>query len=152
MINYKQTYDTMYTARSELESRIWHMITLQDEHDTADGDDCSNLVNGELPESYKGDWELIICPRTDNHLTCNFHRTEQYGDFTEHKQVNFTWEELQYDDTAVMLMWRERGDVMLKKQEADELRNLQRMAEVCGYRLATKLTEGISLRKVTQTL
>ena len=142
MLSYKDTFTTMSITRGILESRIWYMINLLDEYDTNHGDDYTNLVCGLQPESYKGDW-VIDLYQTASGIQCDFSRIEPYDDYTENRKVTFTWEEWQYDDEAVIGMWKERGKSMYEQQEATALRELRRQAELSGYSL-TKI-EGESI-------
>lgn len=137
MINYRQTYNTMTTARDELEAKVWWMINIADEISEQDSeiDVPVNYTEGlSLPASYKDKWDIDMY-ELGTGLSISFSRTDPYEDWTETHQVGFTWEELQYDKEAVIAMWNARGKAIHDRAVDDRLRELKWGAEKMGYKM-----------------
>lgn len=134
MTTYEHTYYTYTAVKASLEERIWGITKVADQYDD-EGKECKYIskVLNNLPEGYK-EWDITLVPAYGG-IQANFFWQEPYEDWTEERSVNFTWDEMELDYDGIVAMWKQRGEATVKKEEASELREVERKAELLGYTL-----------------
>lgn len=134
---YKDTYMAHEVAINSLESHIWYIIDIAIDYDSDEDYSYINILYHSIPDGADPGWDIDI-KECVNGITCYFKRTIPYEVWVEEATVHFTWEELEYNDSEILTMWKERGKELLEDEEEEELRKLTSLAEQLGYDLIKK--------------